>query len=244
MERFSMQRQVYCSHLGAGSVVKNSLIVDYLQDTSNLHLETHPVLAPYFKANNCVMFLISRQVDIIRRPLYGEVVTVKTGAYELNKSYGFRNTVIYDSNGEAIVKSIAGGAFMSTETGRPMRVPAEIIEQVEKFEKIEMEYLPRKIALPARQPARTCPVKLRRSDIDMNDHVNNARYFDIADDLIDDPLKATRLRAEYKIPVKLEDDIQASIYSYDGKQAVALNDSEGRQHCILEYSFATSLNGK
>ncbi|MBR1864613.1 MAG: acyl-ACP thioesterase [Ruminococcus sp.] len=235
---YEMKRTVYCSHLGEGSVVKNSLLVDYLQDTSQRHLLSHPVLSPFFERENCVMFLISRQIDIIRRPVLGEEIAVRTWAYELNRSYGFRNTVIYDGKGEPIVKSIAGGAFMNTETGRLMRVPAEIINKVKVYPKLDMEYLSRKISLPEGGPDLTAPAAIRKSDIDMNLHVNNARYFDIADDFVSCPLKARRIEAEYKIPVKQEDRITAAVFNKkDGRTAVSLNDENGRQCCVIEYTF-------
>lgn len=235
---FEMERTVFCSHLGEGGVLRNSMLVDYLQDTSSKHLETHPVLGDFWEKEKCVMFLISRQVDILRRPVYGEKLKIRTRTYELNRMYGFRNTVIYGEDGEACVYSSAGGAFMSTETLKPMRVSAEIIKQVKTYDRLDkMEYLPRKIALPDTEPVLTSPVIIRKCDIDMNDHVNNARYLDIAEEFIDNCSAVKRMRIEYKQPVKKGDNITASVYKTDGCTIVSLDDIQGRKCCIIEYSF-------
>lgn len=235
---FEMERTVFCSHLGEGGELRNSMLVDYLQDTSSRHLETHPVLAEFFEKEDCVMFLISRQIDILRRPVYGEKLRIMTRTYELNRMYGFRNTVICGEDGSVCVYSSAGGAFMNTQTLKPMRVPAELIERVQIYERMEqMEYLPRKIALPDRQPDLVSQVMIRKCDIDMNEHVNNARYLDIADEYVENCSSVKRLRIEYKQPVKKDDTITAAVYHDENSSVIALENGSGKQCCILEYSF-------
>ncbi|MBP3796863.1 MAG: acyl-ACP thioesterase [Ruminococcus sp.] len=234
---FELQRKIYCSQLGEGGVIRNSGLIDLLQDTSDLHLANHPVLASFFEETGCVMFLTSRQVDIIRRPEYQEVITAKTRTYELNRMYGFRNTILVDEKGEIIVKSIAGGAFMDLKTGRPIRVDKELIEKVKVYDKIDMEYLPRKIALPDAEPVLTADVPIRHSDIDMFGHVNNARYFDLTDELVDNSSTARRLRVEYKTPVKYGDAVTAQVFAEGDKRTVSLSDDQGKRCCTVEYTF-------
>lgn len=93
---YEMKRTVNCSQIGSHGIIRNSCLVDLLQDCSVIHLDTHPVMSPFFEKENCVMFLVSRQLDIVRRPEQNEKLTVKTWTYELKRMYGYRNTVIYD----------------------------------------------------------------------------------------------------------------------------------------------------
>lgn len=234
---FETDRRIYCSHLGESGDIINSRLVDLLQDISNIHLMTHPVLASFFEETGSVMFLTNRQVDIIRRPGYNERVHTKTWTYELNRMYGFRNTVIIGEDGEMCVKSIAGGAFMDLKNGRPMRVSADLISQVKIHEKLDMEYLPRKIAIPDAAPSLTKEVEVRRSDIDMNLHVNNARYLDITDELFEDCAKAKRLRVEYKVPLKRGDKVFGDVYPTENGCIVCLRDENGRTYCTVEYTL-------
>ena len=81
------------------------------------------------------MFLVSRQLDIVRRPEQNEKLTVKTWTYELKRMYGYRNTVIYDENGDICVKSIASGAFMDKTSQRPIKVPQELVDRVKLYPK-------------------------------------------------------------------------------------------------------------
>ena len=125
---YEMKRTVNCSQIGSHGIIRNSCLVDLLQDCSVIHLDTHPVMSPFFEKENCVMFLVSRQLDIARRPEQNEKLTVKTWTYELKRMYGYRNTVIYDENGDICVKSIASGAFMDKTSQRPIKVPQELVE--------------------------------------------------------------------------------------------------------------------
>lgn len=234
---YETDRKIYCSQIRGGGVIGNSVLIDLLQDTSDLHLMNHPVLAPFFKETGSVMFLTNRQVDIIRRPVYGETVRTKTWTYELNRMYGFRNTLIIGEKGDICVKSIAGGAFMNLQNGRPMRVSADLIAQVRTYEKLDMEYLPRKIDVPEKMPSITCQIPVRRCDIDMNEHVNNARYLDITDELVDECRSAKRLRVEYKQPIKRGDIVIADRFDCEKTSIVCLRDERGKVYCSVEYTF-------
>ena len=74
---YEMKRTVNCSQIGSHGIIRNSCLVDLLQDCSVIHLDTHPVMSPFFEKENCVMFLVSRQLDIVRRPEQNEKLTVK-----------------------------------------------------------------------------------------------------------------------------------------------------------------------
>lgn len=234
---YEMTRKVYCSSIGSEGYIRNSSLIDLLQDCSLRQLETEPVLSPFFEKENCSMFLTSRQLDIIRMPEYCEQLKIKTWCYELKRLYGFRNTVIYGEDGEPCVKCNAGGAFVNLETQRPVKITQELADVVEKSPKLEMEYAPRKIKLPERKADYTENVKVLKCFIDMNGHVNNARYLDITDEFLDDKAKVKRIRIEYKVPLKREDDVTAKIYRSEKTLLVSLEDFSDKPYCICEYTL-------
>lgn len=232
---YEMERQVYCSNIASNNEIRNSAVVDILQDASNFHLEYHPVMAPFFEKENCVMYLISRQIDILRRPVYGEKIRVKTWTFELKRMYGYRNTVVYGEDGKPCILGAAGGAFMDTLTQKPIRIPQELVEKVPVYERLDMEYKPRKIVLPDTEPQFFEPLNIRKCDIDMNKHVNNARYVDITDEYLPEDAVVTNMRIEYKIPVKRGMTVVPAVYNQGNTIIVSLNDTENRSCCIVEY---------
>ncbi|WP_243113154.1 acyl-ACP thioesterase domain-containing protein [Ruminococcus sp. Marseille-P6503] len=234
---FEMSRTVNCSNIGEDGKARNSAIVDFLQDSSIFHLDSHPVMSPFFREENCVMFLVSRQIDIARRPFYGEKIKIRTWTYELKRMYGYRNTIIYSENGEPLVKSIASGAFMDNVSQRPRKVPQELVDRVKLYPKEDMEYLPRKITLPDSEPEVFPPLHIMKCYIDMNHHVNNARYIDIADEYLPENADISRMRIEYKMPLKRADTAIPRVFSEDGAVTVDISDENGKSFCIVEYTL-------
>ena len=55
---YEMKRTVNCSQIGSHGIIRNSCLVDLLQDCSVIHLDTHPVMSPFLEKENCVMFLV------------------------------------------------------------------------------------------------------------------------------------------------------------------------------------------
>ncbi len=235
---YEMKRTVRCSQIGEDGSMRNSALVDFMQDCSLKHLDNEPVMTPYFRETGCIMFLISRQLDIVRKPRLDENVTVKTWTYELNRLYGFRNTVIYAENGDILVKCIAGGCFIDAGSMRTTKVPQETIDRVIKEPKLEdMEYLSRKIALPDTQPRVFDPVKINRCFIDMNKHVNNARYIDITDEFLPDDADVKRIRCEYKLPVRRDSVVIPKVYTAQEIVTVDLCSPQGKSYALVEYTF-------
>ncbi len=240
---YEMKRTVRCSQIGEDNSMRNSALVDFMQDCSLKHLENEPVMAPYFKETGCIMFLISRQLDIVRKPQLDENVTIKTWCYELNRLYGFRNTVIYSESGEILVKSIAGGCFINSANMRTMKVPQEVIDRVKYEPKLEdIEYLPRKISFPDCEPQVFENVHINRCFIDMNKHVNNARYLDITDEFLPDGAQVKRIRCEYKLPVQRDSIVIPKVYTNGNIIAVDLTNPQGKCYAAVEYTLEDELN--
>ncbi len=223
---FSIDRVVGKSHLGGNGKLRLSAVVDFLQDCSGFHLEGLTELQNYFRENNIGMYLISRQVDILRLPEYGEIITLKTGTYDCKTTYGYRNTIVYDAESNICVKSYVIGVFVSLADGRPIKMPSEIIDGVHLIPKQEMEYTPRKISLPDVSPIKYDDIKIPSYLLDAYNHVNNARYIDLAEEYLSDDFNVSRIRMEYKKPIFSGDIITPYYYKADNKEVIVLSKND------------------
>ncbi len=114
-------------------------------------------------------------------------------------------------------------------------VDAETIASVAIKDRREMDYRDRRIAVPAGDGNECAPVRIQRSDIDYNGHVNNANYVRIAQDLLPDDFRVRALRVEYRVPAKLGDELVPTIHAAGTERVVVLS-LAGRTSAIVEFS--------
>ena len=121
-----------------------------------------------------------------------------------------------------------------------MRPDAEQIAHYGIGEKLDMEYLPRKIALPEGLKEGE-PIPVRPDMIDTNNHVNNGQYINIAMTLMTQdgecgahkPVK--RVLAEYKKSAVMGDVFHPYTGVVDDKYYVCLKDGAGNINVIVVF---------
>lgn len=232
---YEMKTVVGTSQIDKDGFLKPSSIFDIMQDCSFFQLDSEKELTKYFNENNISMFLISRQVDIYKLPKYSEKIIARTYVYECNEAYGYRNTVIYDENNKELVVCYAIGGFVNLTTSNLVRIPKQVIESVKFDNKIEMNYLPRKVKIDNKNFKKVDRFKVKKYFIDDNNHVNNARYIDMVIDYVEDYFK--RIRIEYRIPAKLGETIIVYKENIEDKTIIKLCGENNIIYAIMEFSY-------
>ncbi|MDL2229519.1 hypothetical protein LJC14_04635 [Treponema sp. OttesenSCG-928-L16] len=234
---YDINFRVCTSHTDAEGKLKLVSAIDMMQDCSQMWMECEPVLGNYFRDNRIVQMLISRQADVRRLPVYGEKITARTTIFEIMGFQGFRNTVIYDGENKPCIVSWSTGAFVNLETGRLAKVPKEILDSVRMSGKIEMEYLGKKIALPALPGEELDPVPVKRRDIDFNRHMNNARYVEVSAEYLPEDFAVSRLRIEHKKAAKYGDSLYPRMIRGGADTIfILLSDGAGNPYTIMEFT--------
>ena len=185
--------------------------------------DSEPVVKQYFAEQNMAQLLAFRQVEIIRAPEYKEELTVTTSVYGMKPMFGFRNTFIYDAEGKPCYKTWSMGAFVDLANGKLKRVDDATIASMTLEPQLEMNYRDRRIILPKEGGEVLEPIRVLRSDIDYNKHMNNANYVRMAMELLPDDFVVEGLRVEYRVAAKLGDMLVPTIYRIDDGIIVALS---------------------
>jgi len=233
---YQLEKLVSTSHVGSDGKLTLTSAVDFMQDCSSFHISSLQKLNEEFARKNMFMLIIFRQMDIIKMPKLREKLLVKTWTWELNRVFGSRNTVIYNEQGETCLIANVMGSFVFIDSGQPAQVSEEILQSFSVENKLDMEYLPRKIEIPAVQHQILATVPVLKSHLDHYNHVNNAKYVMIAYEYIPDAFIPRRLRVEYKVPAKYGDTFYPVIYREENKQIICLNNHDGKPFSIVEFS--------
>ena len=232
---YSLNYQVTTSTCDSEGRLKLYSALQMMQDCSEMWIDSEPGVKQYFTEQNMAQLLASRQVEVMRVPLFKESLTVTTSVYGMKPMFGFRNTFIYDASGNPCYRTWSMGAFVDKTTGKLKRVDEATIASMQLEPQLEMNYRDRRIILPRTGGEVMEPVKVLRADIDYNRHMNNANYVRMAMELLPADFEVKGLRVEYRVAAKLGDTLTPTVYQTDGCYVVAL--SVGSEACaIIEFT--------
>ena len=232
---YSLNYKVTTSTCDSEGKLKLYSALQMMQDCSEMWIDSEPQVKDYFARENMAQLLASRQVEIVRVPDFKEELTVTTSVYGMKQMFGFRNTFIYDAEGKPCYRTWSMGAFVDKANGKLKRVDDTVAGSLLIEPQLEMNYKDRRIILPKTEGEVLEPVKVMRSDIDYNKHLNNANYVRMAMELLPEDFEIKGLRVEYRVAAKLGDMLVPTIYKHDGVIIVSLSIGEDVS-AIIEFS--------
>ena len=209
-------------------------ILNYFQDCSSFHSEKIGFGIDYLKEKQCAWVLSSWQIVLGELPVFGQEITVQTWPYSFKGFLGERNFCIRDEKGEKLAWANTLWTYVDLKTGHPTRVPKEEQEAYVLHEKLDMDYAPRKIALPEEMEKKEYFL-IMKHHIDTNHHVNNGQYVQMAMELLPDDFRISQMRAEYKKQAVLGNVFYPSVHTEPGKVVVALETKEGESYAVVEF---------
>ena len=214
-----------------------------MQDCSEMWIDSEPGIKQYFTEQNMAQLLATRQVEIVRVPEYKEELTVTTSVYGMKPMFGFRNTFIYDAEGNPCYKTWSMGAFVDKVAGKLKRVYDATIASMTLEPQLEMNYRDRRIILPKTEGEVQKPIQVLCADIDYNKHLNNANYVRMAMELLPEDFVVSGLRVEYRVAAKRGDLLVPTIYKLDNRIIVSLSIGEDVS-AIIEFCRSKRLAEK
>ncbi len=234
---YEFERTVYHCNTGADGLLKLEPAMAMLMDCCQFQEYQETKFCDWLRSTGTAVFLAAIQIDILRRPAFREKLKIKVVIYDCRSIYGFRRITMRDEAGNLCMISNAVGCFFNFQTGKAVRLP-DNIEELLPFDPAEpMEELPRKLALPSGEGELKEPHKVRPSDLDLNQHLNSARYLAIAGDRLPEDFRYDRVRMEFKHQFKCGTLVLPRYYPVEpGRIAVRLDTEEGLPGAVLEFS--------
>lgn len=231
---YEFQSKVRYSEINEQGKLSLNGIINYFQDTTNLHSEFLGDGLQKAQETKHFWMLIFWQIVIDRNPVHAENIRVGTLPYDFSGNLGLRNFVIMNEKGEYLVRANSIWTMVDGTTGRPMRVPKETQELYGFAEPIAMDYAPRKIKVPE-EMVQTEFIKVRQHMIDSNHHVNNGQYVQIAMDVLPSDIEIKELRVEYKRQAMLGDEIIPYVGHDEERYVVSLCGVDKKPYAIVAF---------
>lgn len=231
---YQMDARVRYSEVNEENRIRLDAVLDYFQDCCTFHSEDVGGGVSYLSARNQAWLLASWQIVFLAYPKLGERLRISTIPYQFKGVFGLRNVLMENEAGDVLAYANSHWIFVDTVSGRPIRIPQDIIAQYPLDDPYPMEYAPRKVRMPDQmEPRREIPVQ--PFFIDTNHHVNNGKYVLLGEEFLPKDFLVRELRVEYRKAAVLGDIFHPYVKEEDGKVSVALSDGEGNPYVAMEF---------
>ena len=196
-------------------------ILEYFQNCINMHsLDINKDFISMMESKKAWV-LLSWKIKIYKEIKLYDRVTVGTWSHGHDKLYGYRNYVIQDEDGNTLACADTKWILINIDTRMPMIIREADMEGYVTGEAIDVGKCVRKLQLSGERTVME-PVKVLRSYIDTNNHMNNTAYF--------------RLAWEY-IPEDFEYDTVDAVYNKETMQGMSLIPVVYKENNSLGISF-------
>jgi len=231
---------VKLSEIGKGNKATNKAILSFLEDIGGIHSNQAGYGIFDIEKTHLSWILLGWRLQVIRRPKYAEKIKIKTWSKGVVKLYTYREFEIYDENENLIIKASSKWVLLDTEKGKIVRIEPAVIEKyqpeigrevfgIEEFDKFKE---------PEEYQFET-EYTVRRADIDVNNHMHNLNYIELANEALPQDVYKGALfndvRITYKKEIKLGDTVKCKYAFREDKHIVVVKSKdESVLHAIIE----------
>ncbi len=168
---------------GKSNTLTNRAFLSFLEDTGGLHSEHAGLGINDIPRTHLSWILIGWNLRIFRRPKYGENIRIVTWGKDFGKVHALRDFEVYDSENNLIAIATSKWALCNTETRRLTRVTQEVIDAytLETKSAYGDEEISFSLEADSSEPPQNVfNYTILRNNIDINNHVHNLYYLDLA----------------------------------------------------------------
>ncbi|MBP3707302.1 MAG: hypothetical protein J6J36_01670 [Clostridia bacterium] len=214
------------------SKMKNSAILNVFQEIAGFHSIE---IGKKFESLDSTWILTGYKVNIIKRPVYGDIINVSTWGTEIKSITAVREFEIRNTSGELLVTAISNWAHMSNNK------LAKVSEETIKAYGLEPEHTNyNELKLKKIMEPETYSIEneyvVDWNWIDVNRHMNNIYYMDLADMIMPEQYKLEAcncFEVSYKKEVKYKEKIKCQYTELEDSRVVMIKSEDLSKLCAI-----------
>lgn len=195
----------------------NTCLLRYLEDDAGLHSEIAGYGITDMNTTRKSWILLSWKVEVKKRPLVNDTLVVKTWSRCIDRFYAFRDFEVRNQYNEIVCIATSKWVFIDIDKGKIIKVSNEVAEkygpetEYKVFEEHDIDKL-----IEPESYLNKVDFKITRNLIDINKHLHNIYYLDIAKEALPEEISLlnefNNFEIMYKKEVKVGEKVKA-IYS-------------------------------
>lgn len=226
---FKKEFEIGMQDINRNKMIKNKYILNALEDVALRHSDSVGLGLNDILETGLTWMLLDWKVEILKRPKYGDKLEVHTWGRNMSRCYAHRDFEIYVNN-ERYVIATSKWLLFDINRKRPAKVTDELVEKYEPednksvFSKVEIDKM-----CEAEVYDNEYQYNVRKSDIDINGHIHNLNYLDIAYECFDENdynNELNNIRITYKKEIKFGDNVKCKYTKKDDKWSFIITNEE------------------
>ncbi len=239
---FSEEFKIRLEDIGKDNYIKNKGILEIFENIGTHHSDIAGYGPNDIQNVKVSWVLLDWKVQVIKRPKYGQTLKVNTWARtiggEIKKSYTYRDFEMYDNEKNLCVIGTSKWVLVDITTGKITRIGNNVVDKynfedknvfnVNELDRIKApEFFTNEIKY-----------KVSRRDIDINGHMHNLYYLDLAYEVLPEEVYQKRpynnFRIQYKKEVKIGDVIKCKYTFEDNQHIITIcSEDNAKIHAIV-----------
>ena len=233
---------VNISKVNSKGLITNKGMLELLENTACLHSDKAGYGILDIPKTQLSWVQLNWNVKVLRRLVYGEHVTIRTWARTSTKVSTLRDFEVLDKDNNVVCIATTRWTLTNIDTLSITKITDDIIEKYEPVDKtLFPDFVFKKLSEPSTHTNEYIYTTQRR-DIDVNKHMHNLNYLDLAFETLPDEVYLNNdffnnIEIMYKTAIRLGD-VSKCLYTYeDGKHIVTIkSEDEKTLHCIVHLS--------
>lgn len=224
--------------IGTNNKATNKAILKYLENIACKHSDEVGYGINTIEQTGIVWILLDWKFKVIERPIYGQTIKVRTWSRKMEKCYAYRDFEVYDEKENILAIATTKWVLLNAETRKIQRIQEELVSKYKQ--ETELQVFQNEIEKLNEPESEECSreVKIRRTDIDINNHVNNLNYLDLAYEVLPDEIynqDMKNIRITYKHQTKPRETVNIGYTKQNEKNIVTIKTEDNTElHAIVE----------
>lgn len=234
--------QVGFRDVGKSNKLTNRGLIGFLEDIAGMHSNIAGYGLNSIKSTCLTWILLNWKIRVIKRPIYGDEITVKTWARKTEKFFTFRDYEVFDSSNNIIAKASSKWLLLNANTLAIEKITNEIMDKYEPEDISVFDGEPEinKISEP-KVYSSFFNYTVQRKDIDINDHMHNVYYLDLAYEALPEDIyrncKFNNFEIMYKKEIKLGETVKCLYSNIDDIHYITIKSEDDKVlHAIIKFS--------
>ena len=213
--------------------VSNIAILEYLEDIAAYHSDSVGIGINTTEETHLNWLLLDWELEVLKRPKYGQVLDIHTWSRGIEKFYAFRDFEVYDEENNLCAIATSKWLLVDSKTEKIARVEPEMTNRYQsetekavfKDKKIE------KIKEP-KEYISEMTYTTRRRDIDVIGHMHNLYYLYLAYEALPEEEYQKRpfnhVRIQYKNQIKRGESARCKYAKENGENIVVIKSEDDK----------------